>query len=131
MKLYGKRKTWSTPVSHLVPLAFASLEDAEQFAIVVHQEGSSDRLFFRWNELIAYRCTKEEHGLPWEFNASELKSAGCTHFVDDSPWIAQLRDGNDLFDLLAHNAVHFVILTTTYVVEVISNEQPVVICKKV
>ena len=124
MERHGQHKSWRTSVSEYKRAHFVRLVDQDNLTIIINVEDSPKCFCFKWHDFMGYKNTLEEHGIPWKYSEFDLRDGGCTHMVDPSPWLSDLRSGNDLLDILAPNAKHFVILTSLYVTEVISNQEP-------
>jgi hypothetical protein len=89
---------WATPLSDCKDAQFVRLVDDGELSIVVNIGTSehNDCYHIRWVKFASYRNTMEEHGVPWCSEEQNLKVSGCSHLVLDSPWIADMRDGDDL-----------------------------------
>ena len=128
----GRRKDWHTPLSKLRGVGFVSLTDGRSFgglSIVFggdYPEEQNERYCFKWTDFCAYRNTLEEHRLPWDLE-QERSPSGATNMVEDSQWISELREGNDLLEMLQPNLKHYVIGNSSYQTEVISNTEPEII----
>lgn len=126
----GKWADWKTSLSGK-SLVFRQLVDDGKSLVIRMQvyDGAEPgtEYNFEWTEFCAYRNTLEEQRLPWDLDNEPYSSSfGPTHEVSDSAWIAELRFGNDLFDLLHPAARHFVIGTGDYWTEIISNQEPTI-----
>lgn len=124
MSKYGKRKDWLTALSGHGLLYFVKLVVERDLLIVVELEKAEPWFCFRWNEFVAYTCAKEEYAVPWDVDGTNSSSSGCTHMVDNSSWIQELKTGTGLLDLRSPNLKHFVIVSDEYVVQIISSEEP-------
>jgi hypothetical protein len=122
----GIRTNWKTPVSQYKNLQFFKLIDDGQLRIFVSGYPSDvEKLYcFKWTKFFAYRNLIEEAGLPWTYDAEQLKVSGPTHTVEQSEWLQQLSLKNDMLNVLNAGAIHYVICSDDYVTEVISSGHP-------
>jgi hypothetical protein len=120
----GRRLDWFTPLSGAKSVGFQSLiDDGKSLTLTVVAFGHRT-FIFRWYEFCAYRNTLEEHRLPWDLDTTGDAESRPTALVDDSHWIAELRDGNDLMEILHPNARHYAIGSDLYTTEVIATADP-------
>jgi len=121
-----RRQDWYTPVSSFKTINFTRLWDDGSLVLAVENaECGDDRVFkFTWPTFYSYRSTMEGDGLPWSLAAKEPWLSGCTQQLSESDWIRGLRERSDYFQTVHPNAIHYVICTSTYVIEVLSNERP-------
>jgi hypothetical protein len=125
--MHGKRLDWQTAVSHIRFLRFVSIVDNGHLAITVESpDNEESKLYtFTWKKFFAYRNILEENGVPWDLQQDIHPGlSGCTHKIDDSPWIAEMKARGDYLELLHPSAEHFVFCTSDYVTEVVSGYQP-------
>jgi hypothetical protein len=125
MKSTDSRQHWLTAVSDCSSLAFIELTCRRNLELVVDggELGRVEKFRFVWKEFFSYKVTLEEHGVPWPCSTQDTKW-GCTNKVLNSSWLASLKDGDGYVDLLHPDAEHFVVITSDYVIEVISNQDP-------
>ncbi|MGV0023602.1 hypothetical protein [Phormidesmis priestleyi] len=85
-----------------------------------------DAVIFEFPACIAIRMIGEFYysGFSEEVDREPL---GNTLVVENSPWIAKLKETEYMFDLCApDNAKHYILLTNEYTIEVISQCEPIV-----
>lgn len=121
------REDWHTPISGTYFVELVKLIDDGALSItffVTTEEKQNLYYRFRWHEFCAYRNTLEEHRLPWNYRTETKSQSQPTNIVRNSSWIAELREGNDLLDILQSGVRHYVIGNATYTTEIISNQEP-------
>lgn len=123
----NKRMDWVTPVFGLRNLHFESLtiDLSSHYLSIVHSaklpSGEEVSYCFLWSRMCAYKVTDEEHWIPWSLDQHKN---GPTHMVTNSAWIAELRLGNNALDMFQPNLRHFVICSDSFVIEVLSQDDP-------
>lgn len=120
---------WETPLSAIKSIAMASLIDDGHLSIILEaprEEGRPRwRVFFEKSP--GYRNLIEEYRLElWEHLETTQQRCGNTFTVANSPWIAELRLREPLFDAHHPKVSHFVFLTEDDVIEVLSPGEPVI-----
>lgn len=126
----GIRIDWLTAASQHEDLDFIELRGDCSSLVVIVESASTDRdapvfqYCFKWNSFCAYRNTLEEHRLPWDLETHTPSQSGATNIVSDSGWIRELKEKNDLLEILQPNLRHYVIANSTYTTEILSNQEP-------
>jgi len=120
---------WNTPLSALQSVAMVSLIDDGQLSITFEapREPGRPRWRVTFENAPGYRNLLEEYRLElWHHIDSTQQRCGNTFTVANSPWLAELRQHEGIFDAHHTSAAHFVFLTEDDVVEVLSSAQPVI-----
>lgn len=118
---------WETPLSALGSVAMASLFDDGQLSITFEAPRELGRPRWRvtFDKAPGYRNLVEEFRLElWHHLDSTQQRCGNTFTVANSPWIAELRQREALFDAHYPSASHFVFLTEDDIIEVLSPSRP-------
>jgi hypothetical protein len=127
---------WETPASDIKqsvlerlskneePIPDLPSENEPPVLIVVIRDVQENKQFrFLFHRCLALRIVKEEYATKlW----SELSQnhPGTTTIVEDSPWIAELRENEPLFDVHSPNSQHYIIFTMDYLIEVLDDKPP-------
>ena len=121
-----KPRRWETPVSDVQGLMMVSLVDDGTLTITLEDERNR-RFQFRFSNYPVYRNILEEYRTKlWDLVKGMQGPLGQTWLVLDSPWIASLQEAEPLLEIHSPNLKHYVVCTGDDVIEVLSNEKPIV-----
>lgn len=119
-------EVWDTPVTGLSELNFGGLsDDGKKVAITVRNSQVTVR--FEWDDYCAYKVTLEEQHIPFDPLDARADHSLNSATVTSSKWISELRNGNELLDILQPGLKHFVISTSEYWIEILSKKSPTII----
>jgi len=108
------------------PIPASPSENEPPALIVVIRDVQKDRQFrFLFHRCLALRMVKEEYATELWRELSH-NHPGTTAIVEESPWIAELRENEPLFDVHSPNSRHYIILTMDYLIEVLDDRLPLV-----
>ncbi len=121
---------WETPLSNSNEVSFVELIDgAESTLIVVHcfaseddREGTLWRVSFP--EECLYQSIPEGLRLGLWTRGRTTAETGNTRIIVNSPWIEAMRVSQPLFDHSIPDAVHYQVVTTHEVLDVITSKAP-------
>lgn len=120
---------WETPLSAIESIVMASLVDDGQLAITFEAPRQAGRPRWRvtFESAPGYRNLVEEFRLElWDHLDRTQQRCGNTFIVANSPWIAELRQREALFDNYHPSASHFVFLTEDDIIEVLAPSRPAI-----
>lgn len=118
---------WETPISDLKSVAMVSLTDDGTLSIVVEdlRDPSRPRWRFRFIDAPFYQNIQEEYRMElWEKVFAGGRRYGNTRTVPDSPWLASLREHEELVHVYHPHLVHFQISTEDDVIDILSPDAP-------
>ena len=117
---------WETPVSDVPDLFFESLlHDGALQITVGTADGQRWRLTFA--DAPGYLHLLEEYRLALWGRLQGAPPAGNTWHVPASPWLARLRHEEPLLDVHHEGLRHFVVLTLSGVIDVLSTHEAAVV----
>jgi hypothetical protein len=126
----GKRQDWQTPVWEFSSLGLGQLRDEGgdlSITLDAYKAEQAGKFEFIWQRYCAHRTTDEGQFLPWDLDPEDSQWHH-THKVINSQWISYLSHSNDLLAILYPKLQHFVIATSDYWIEVLSEQEPVIRC---
>ena len=113
---------WDTPGSDARSLVMVSLVDRGELCVTVVDMQTPDELLdFRFVSVAAYRNILEEYRLT---EGLDVPSTGWTVIVNNSEWLEQLEDVEDLFRDEQKGSVHYMIITEDDVIDILSSRLP-------
>lgn len=133
MKTKELKRFWRTPVSCVKSLDFVSCGMAASLEVTVLETRDSEpfgkdlisyRFSWRSLDVLAYRVLNEEHAHPGQDQLVPGDVSSWTYEINGSKWIADLRAKGDISDDHAPDLRHFVILSHDYIVDVLSDKEP-------
>lgn len=120
---------WETPFSDVESLVMVSLVDDGSLTILLEDARDEERgrWAVRFERVVAYRNLLEEYRLGLWARRKELGGPiGWSWRVTQSDWLGELREKEDLVDVKAPGAIHYLIATEDDVVEVFTPESPII-----
>jgi len=123
------RTRWSTPLSDCRDSEFCYLECTSDLSLNVYvwgqtTEGHQTYCRFTWDELLAHRQTSDfqiQYPIFGPESARDF-STGCTCYANNSVWAEDVE--RHAITKLPGKLIHFVILTITHEIEILSAEEP-------
>ena len=127
---------WETPASNIKHLALERLVKNEEaipdllsdneppaLIIVLRDVQENKQFRFLFHHCLALRIVKEEYATKLWQELSQ-NHPGTTAILEDSSWIAELRENEPLFDVHSSNTQHYMIFTMDYLIEVLEDRSP-------
>src|ERR1700677_2203242 len=117
----GKREHWQTPVCAFEWLNLSELrDDGHSLEILVKYYGNGQSWCFKfiWERYTAYRSTYAVDYTAWDFDPNDSDWHN-THKILNSGWVSALEENYDA-DYEFPNLQHFVLCTSDYVTEILS-----------
>ena len=118
-------KRWETPVSDADSLAMVSLTDRKNFEIILQdlRDSKRRRFKFTFEKVAAYINILEEYRTN-ETEFPNRKMYGWTIISENSNWLNNLKQKEDLLEINNPNCKHFIIITEDDVIEILCSNFP-------
>lgn len=123
----GTRRPWQTIVAHIKDIEFQDLHDNGKVLVILVKNSARDdsEIYeFRWAKFCSYKNTDESQNLPWNPEDNYDGAWQNTFTIENSSWLFSLKEQNGLMDAIYPNAQHFVICTESFIIEIISDQEP-------
>ncbi len=127
---------WETPVSNIKQFALERLFKSEEaipdlpgeneppaLIVVIRDVQENKQFRFLFYRCLALRIVREEYATKLWQELSQ-NHPGTTAILEDSSWIAELRENEPLFDVHSPNAQHYMIFTMNHLIEVLDDWSP-------
>ncbi|MBE9103032.1 hypothetical protein [Vacuolonema iberomarrocanum] len=109
----------------MTPLHSSEQKDSQALTIEIRNSSKINAIAISFPKCMALRIV-EEFFFSGGFEG-DIRQLGNTLIVDNSPWIAKLKEASPTFDVCASpDAKHYLILTDDYTIEIISGSTPVI-----
>jgi hypothetical protein len=123
-------KEWITPISNLKYVNLESLiYRVPKLYITLYIDEENIRRVFNvvFNDIITYKCTEDTYTeYFWYEKNEEGTFSALTAILLNSEWIESLNNKEPLLKLVNPNIAHYIIITESFDIEILSNQLPII-----
>lgn len=121
------RQDWFTPISNWDSPSFVNFDCglSAPLRFTIQNGGLDTESYqFEWDFFCAFQTVRDGLRYPWNLTPGDLYKSGASNIITESSWIAHIQKESGLLDHHYPNCRHYAIYTSSFWIEVISNQEP-------